>query len=137
MRVELGPRFIGAIDREEPTIGMTFQVAAVKKALASVWRICRAGNIVQFGDDPSDCFVKNKVTGRRIKMEKKGGSYVIRVEFVRRKGQKEYGEWESLGKEMVTIDSGAEESVCPVGWGEEFGMKVVTLGKEIRTVSAG
>ena len=72
MMVELGPRFIGAVDREEPTIGMTFQVAAVKKALASVWRICRAGNIVQFGDDPGDCFVKNKVTGRRIKMEKKG-----------------------------------------------------------------
>ena len=43
MVVELGPRFIGAVDREEPAIGMTFQVAAVKKALASVWRICRAG----------------------------------------------------------------------------------------------
>ena len=86
--VELGPRFIGAVDREEPTIGMTFQVAAVKKALASVWRICRAGSIVQFGDDPEDCFVRNKESGRKIRMEKKGGSYVIRVEFVRRKGEK-------------------------------------------------
>ena len=37
MMVELGPRFIGAVDCGEPTIGMTFQVATVKKALASVW----------------------------------------------------------------------------------------------------
>ena len=137
MMVELGPRFIGAVDCGEPTIGMTFQVAAVKKALASVWRICRAGNVVQFGDDPEDCFVRNKESGRKIRMEKKGGSYVIKVEFVRRKGEKGDGEWESLGRETVTVDSGAEESVCPMGWGADFGMKVVAPGKEMRMVSAG
>jgi hypothetical protein len=24
------------------------------------------------------------------------------------------------GKTAITVDSGAEESVCPAGWGEEF-----------------
>ena len=70
-------------------------------------------------------------------LEKKGGSYIIRVEFVRRKGQREEGEWESLGKEIVTIDSGAEESVCPMGWGADFGMRVVTPWKDMKMESAG
>ena len=116
MTVELGPRFIGAVEKERPVVGMTFQVAAVRKALASVWRICRAGNIVQFGEEPGECFIKHKGTGRKILLEKKRGSYVLAVEFVRRRGGESEG-WESMGEECVTIDSGAEESVCPLEWG--------------------
>ena len=70
-------------------------------------------------------------------MEKKGGSYVLRVEFLRKEAGGDGEEWESLGKETVTVDSGAEESVCPLGWGAEFGMKTVAPGKELRMVSAG
>ena len=135
VRLEVEQKFVGMVEKEGPTIGMTFQVAAVKKALASVWRICRAGNEVQFSDDPEGCFVRNKATGRKVMMEKKGGSYVLRVEFVRRRNEGEG--WESLGKETVTIDSGAEESVCPMEWGAEFGMKAVAPGREMRMVSAG
>ena len=115
---------------------MTFQVAAVKKALASVWRICKAGNVVQFGEEPGECFIKHKGTGKKIGLEKKGGSYILAVEFVRRSG-KGSEEWESMGIEQVTIDSGAEESVCPLDWGASFGMKVVSPGREMRMVSAG
>ena len=136
MTVELGPKFIGAVDKERPVVGMTFQVAAGRKAPASVWRICRAGNIVQFGEEPGECFIKHKGTGRKILLEKKRGSYVLAVEFVRRRGGESEG-WESMGEEHVTIDSGAEESVCPLGWGEGFGMTVVTPGKEMRMVGAG
>ena len=71
MIVELGPKFIGAVERERQVVGMTFQVAAVKKALASVWRICRAGNVVQFGEGPGDCF---------ISIRKRGGTYCWRKE---------------------------------------------------------
>ena len=58
------------------------------------------------------------------------------VEFVRKTGGGDGG-WESLGEEQVTVDSGAEEFVCQLGWGASFGMKVVTPGKEMRMVSAG
>ena len=71
VRLEVEPRFVGMVERGGQNIGMTFQVAAVKKALASVWRICKAGNVVQFSDNPEECFVKNKETGRKVMMEKK------------------------------------------------------------------
>ena len=116
---------------------MTFQVAAVKKALAAVWRICRAGNVVQFGDDEEDCFIKHKETGRQVRLKKKGGSYVLRVEFVRKRVVDGEEGWESLGREKVTVDFGAEESVCPKAWGEGFGMVAVTLGCELKMINAG
>ena len=138
MRVEVKERFIGAVKREDQTMGMTFQVAGVKKALAAVWRICKAGNIVQFGEAAEDCFVKHKETGKKVMLERKGGSYVLKVEFVRRTKDGASGElWESLGTETITVDSGAEESVCPLGWGAEFGMTPIPPGKEMRMVNAG
>ena len=69
-------------------------------------------------------------------LEKKGGSYVLEVEFVKGTGRGG-DEWESMGVEQVTIDSGAEESVCPLDWGASFGMKVVAPGREMKMVSAG
>ena len=134
MRVELEPRFVGAVEREAEVLGMTFQVAAVKKALAAVWRICRAGNVVQFGEAEEDCYIKHKETGRRVMLKKKGGSYVLRVEFVRRKVVDGEERWESLGREEVTVDSGAEESVCPRAWGEGFGMVAVAPGCELMMI---
>ena len=38
------------------------------------------------------------------------------------------------GKAEVCVDSGAEESVCPKGWGAEFGMD--TSGEKINLVNA-
>ena len=137
MRVELEPRFVGAVEKEAEVLGMTFQVAAVKKALAAVWRICRAGNVLQFGERGEDCFIKHKETGKKVNIKKKGGSYVLKVEFVRRRVVNGEDVWESLGHEEVTVDSGAEESVCPKTWGEGFGMVAVTPGYELRMIHAG
>ena len=39
------------------------------------------------------------------------------------------------GKAEITVDSGAEESVCRVGWGKEFGMQQVA--EKMRLVNAG
>ena len=40
-------------------------------------------HLVQFGPDPADCFIKHKVTGDKIFMKQKRGSYVLDVEFVK------------------------------------------------------
>ena len=92
---------------------------------------------MQFGDEDSECFIQNKQTKKKVIMKKKRGSYVIEVEFVKDEVGAD-GVWKRtpLGKETITIDSGAEESVCPMGWGESFGMKVVSPGAEMRMVSA-
>ena len=42
-----------------------------------------------------------------------------------------------MGKTEVTIDSGAEESVCPESWGRGFGTVPVAAGKQMRLVNAG
>ena len=104
--------FIGAVEAEgkNQKMAMNFQVCEVKKALAAVVKICRAGNLVQFGSEEEECYIKNKESGKKATLRKKGGSYVMDVEFIR----------EEDGTRMcvaeITVDSGAEESVCPVGW---------------------
>ena len=44
--------------------------------------------------------------------------------------------WESMGKGFITVDSAAEESVCPEDWcvGSEF--KAVKPGEEINLINA-
>ena len=116
---------------EETIVGLTFQATDVKKALAAVWRVCEKGNLVQFGDEPADCFIKNKRSNRKIFMRKKKGSYVLDVEFVIKKG----GETMSLGKGEITVDSAAEESVCPKEWGGAFPLKEPRRRMNFKTAS--
>jgi hypothetical protein len=61
---------------------MTFQVSDVTKPLASVARIVERGNIVQFGTDKEECFIKNKKTGRKIPIDRERGSFVLNVEYL-------------------------------------------------------
>eukprot|EP00973_Karenia_brevis_P060974 8478715-Karenia_brevis.AAC.1 len=51
------------------------------------------------------------------------GSYVMRVNFVER------------GATEVTVDSGAEESVCPWEWGQQFGCKVAEESLKLKNAS--
>ena len=51
------------------------------------------------------------------------GSYLMDVEF---KGG---------GKTEITVDSGAEESVCPMEWGVQFGTEGVTQKMRFRDAS--
>ena len=64
--------------------GMEFQVSDVKKPLAAVWRIAGQGNIVQFGPREEDNFIRSIETGEKVWMKRKGGSYVMNVDFVKR-----------------------------------------------------
>ena len=51
------------------------------------------------------------------------------VQFVRE------GDGEAMYVAEITVDSGAEESVCPVDWGREFGTKAAA--EKMRLVNAG
>ena len=64
-------KFIGNIEKGTQVMSMMVQAAGVKKALAVVSNICKAGNLVQFGDEPEDCYIKNKTTGKKVMLEKK------------------------------------------------------------------
>ena len=63
-------------------MGLGFQVSGVKKALASVKRICDMGNVVQFGPEAADNFITNCRSDEKVLMKKKGGSYVLNVELM-------------------------------------------------------
>ena len=90
---------------------LNFQVADVKKPLMSVKKVCQRGNVVQFGECDKDCFIQNVKTGDKVKLRQNGrGSYVLDVNFV------------GGARAEITVDSGAEESVCPPWWGREFGL---------------
>ena len=56
---------------------MAAQVTDVSKALLSVMKIVQAGNRVVF--DKDECFLESKNSGRRIPIEQRNGSYVLKV----------------------------------------------------------
>eukprot|EP00973_Karenia_brevis_P018424 2526881-Karenia_brevis.AAC.1 len=51
------------------------------------------------------------------------GSYMMRVNFV------------GGGAPEVTVDSGAEESVCPWDWGQQFGCTVAEESPKLKNAS--
>ena len=57
---------------------MTIQVAQVNKVLASVGRMCEAGNRVVF-DDEEGSYIMNKKTKKITRLEKKNGVYKFNI----------------------------------------------------------
>ena len=82
-------------------MGLSFQVTDVRKPLLAVKRITEKGNVVQFGPAESDNYIKNKLSGNKILLRKKGGSYIMDVSF--------WGNGEDWVE--IAVDSAAEESV--------------------------
>jgi hypothetical protein len=116
-------KWIADVEKEK-RMGLTFQVADVKKPLIAVKRITEKGNMVSFGPGAEDNFILNKSSGDKLKLRPNGqGSYLLDVEF-------ENGE-----KSSITVDSGAEESVCPWSWGSQF--PVSKSGSVMRFRGAG
>lgn len=66
---------------------MRFQVSDVTKPLASVARIVEQCNIVQIRPRNEDCFIMSTSTGRRIPIERRGGTYVMNAEYVIENGE--------------------------------------------------
>ena len=67
-------------------VGLRFQVTDVRKPLLAVRRLVEKGNVVQFGPEPEHNYIMNVETGKRIMMERKGGSFVIAANFVTKLG---------------------------------------------------
>ena len=67
----------------QAVMSLGFQVSDVQKPLAAVWRIVEKGNVVQFGPDDKDNFVRIE-TGKKIHVVRKEGSYVIEADYVAR-----------------------------------------------------
>ena len=65
-------------------VGLKFQVTDVRKPLLAVRRLVERGNVVQFGPEPEQNYIQHIETGRKIMMEKKGGSFVIKANFVQK-----------------------------------------------------
>ena len=51
-------------------------------------------------------------------------------------GQIEKNSWTRRGRSEVTVDSAADESVCPKEWGEVFELKEVEPGREMKLTNA-
>ena len=120
-------KFIGAVGDERAggtAMDLSFQVTDVRKPLLAVKRITEKGNVVQFDPAKNDNYIMNKLSGNKILLRKKGGSYIMDVSF---------GE---NGEEWIeiTIDSVAEESVRPQARGRQFGMGQV--GRKMNLVNA-
>ena len=100
------------VESKEIKMDLKFEVAGVKKPLIAVKRICEKGNVVSFGPLEKDNFIQNKDTGDKVLLRKSGkGSYLMDVHF------------DNGSSTSITVDSGAEENVCPYEWGTVFGIR--------------
>ena len=66
-----------ALTDDGTTNRMTAQVTEVKKALLSVAKIVQAGNRVVFENNHN--YIENTANGKRIPIEQRNGSYVMKV----------------------------------------------------------
>ena len=112
---------------EKSILGLSFQVADVRKPLIAVKRITEKGNHVRFGPNPEDNFIENKKTGDKMQLHSNGkGSYIMEVMFV------------GGARTSIVVDSGAEENVCPWDWGMElFGTKDPSQWMNFRKANGG
>ena len=74
----LGEKKLQGITEEGQDVGMTIQVAQVNKVLASVGRMCEAGNRVVF-DDEEGSYIMNKRTKKITKLVKRNGVYKFSI----------------------------------------------------------
>ena len=105
-------RDINVVESKQVHLGFNFQVCSVKKALIAVKRICEKGNQVSFGPKEGDNYIQNISTGDKTMLRSNGkGSYLMDVSFPDGRSA------------CITVDSGAEENVCPYEWGSQFGIR--------------
>ena len=126
--VEKGGKEINSarVDSKAVKMCLRFQVADVKKPWVSVKKIVEQGNKVGFGPKEDDKSIFNEETGNRLIGKASGrGSYLMSVRFVG-------GE-----KTEITVDSGAEENVCPWEWGKQFKMVDANSWTHFRDASGG
>jgi hypothetical protein len=78
----LGETTVAGVTGTGHPINMTMQVAGVNKALASVRKMCKAGNRVVFedgGNEQVGGYVQDIESGERVPIFKEGGTYQVSV----------------------------------------------------------
>ena len=78
-----GEKDITIKNGDDDVIGLKFQVTDAKKPLLAVRRLVERGNVVSFGPEPHQCYIRHLSSKKTIPMEKKGGSFIIRAHFVK------------------------------------------------------
>ena len=68
--------------KDGEVVSMAFQASDVQKPIVSVRRMVEKGHTVQFGPEDKDNFIENIASGKKLYMARKGGSYVIKADFV-------------------------------------------------------
>ena len=117
---------VSAVEGERKQMCLAFQVTDVRKPLISVRRIVEKGNHVSFGPNEEDNYIINRNTGDKMMLRRNGkGSYLMEVNFV------------GGGRTEITVDSGAEENVCPWEWGEQFETTDADTWMNFRNASGG
>ena len=99
------------------TSAIEFNVAEVRKPLASAARMVKSGNRVVLDQDGS--FIENKSTGERMEVRVKDETFVFDVELTN-------GE-----SEVITLDSGAGVHVWPRGRCEDRSFLASTRGPSL------
>ena len=101
---------------------MKFQVADVHKPLIVVGGLVEKGNRPVFGPGPEENYIQSVKSGKKVHMRmKNSGSYMLDIDMQGKSGKAE-----------VRVDSGDEESVCPVAWAGEFPIKEPTRWRGFR-----
>ena len=100
-----------ADEEEMRKCGMIFHLTDAKRMLASVDKIVKAENKVEFGPKEEDNFIQNTATGEKIMLKKENGVYTMKV-LVKVGGR-------NLNCTIV-VDSGASECVMPKEWFPEL-----------------
>ena len=84
------------------------------------------GNKVFFGPKREDNYIWNEGSGDKVMLRPNGkGSYLMDVSFV------------GGGSTEITVDSGAEENVCPWDWGNMFSTRPADVWMKFRNASGG
>ena len=114
-----GEVFVGSVEDGMEVMGMNFQVAGVKKALAAVSKITNAGNDVHFGKEAKDCYIECRASGKRIQLRKEGNVYIFYALITLGSKKK---------RVKIVVDSGAAENVMPHGWFPELSTQPAEAG---------
>ena len=72
-----GQRILRGVGDQYQPLNMTAQVADVKTTLGSVNQMLKAGNLVHF--ETGNCYIENMRTGRKTKIEEKGGTFEVGI----------------------------------------------------------
>ncbi len=78
-------------------------MTGVRKPVLAVRRLVERGNVVRLGPEPEQNYIVDIQSGKRIMMEKKGASFAIKEDFLKKLGEYE-GFARQDSREMQTVE---------------------------------